>query len=839
MNRFDKIVLNRASVEELFDAQLKLWKLAADNYEGLKSVKVRELDFPRDASKEIGQSFKVKLQFNPSRVISTMAKVDKKTILGRKCFFCRENRPPEQLAIKYTGSTTDYLVQVNPYPIFPKHLVIQSLEHTRQEIDSARVEDMLSLAKLLQNYVVFYNGPNAGASVPDHFHFQAGLKGVMPLEAQWESFPKELLTHRGGMEAHNTPSSNFLNTYVLRGYTRGGFLFESSSARAIIEKLGAVYKVLSRVTGRGNGRFEPDVILRAEKTFEEGGMWEPMMNILCWWVPSDTDSTKGMWRVALYARGALHSKCFNAEGDARILIQPACVEMAGLFITPDEKDFNRVTPENLKEILDDVSIDESTELKILKMLRNQPTVSVGIMHAPKVRFTLNGKFNLSQIDNVTYSRESLYEGDYEIEYDSATKQLLFQGKRFTELLFEPIADNPDKTFWLRDVVIGVNFHWERKEDQKFGGKVKFIVENDNVCPINILGVEDYLTSVISSEMSATASEELLKAHAVISRSWLLAQIEKADKENMPSETRTDTEYIKWYDREDHNNFDVCADDHCQRYQGLTRASTETVRKAIDATWGQVLSYQDKICDARFYKCCGGVLELFENAWEPKHYDYLVPVRDNIESVECEIKDHKYGVEAAPILDLTKEEIAQGWILSNPESLCNTHDAKVLSQVLNNYDQETADFYRWKVSYTQEEIKKLIAEKIGEDWGDIIDLIPVERGSSARLVKLKIVGSKKTLTIGKELEIRRLLSKSHLYSSAFVVLRYDQAGNLIKKDSVEEIDNRIPARFELIGAGWGHGVGLCQIGAAVMGEKGYKYDQILLHYYPHSEIVRRY
>lgn len=828
VNRFDKIVLNQASVDELFDAQMSLWKLARDNYEGLKSVKVRELSV---------EGCPVKLQFNPSRVLSTMAKVDSKTILSRKCFFCKENRPPEQLAIRYTGSTTDYLVQVNPYPIFSKHLVIQSVEHTRQEIDSARVEDMLSLAKLLQNYVVFYNGPNAGASVPDHFHFQAGLKGVMPIEAEWDSFQKELLTHRGGMEAYHTPSSNYLNAYVLRGYTRGGFLLESSSKRAIIEKLGTIYKVLSHVTGRGNGRFEPDVILRAEKDFEEGGMWEPMMNILCWWVPSDKDSTKGMWRAALYARGALRAKCFEAEGDARILIQPACVEMAGLFITPNENDFNRVMEENLKEILGDVSIDEPTELKILKMLRNQPTVSVGIMHAPKVRFTLNGKFNLSQIDNVDYSKESLFEGDYEIEYSEG--KLLFNGKLYNELLFEPIPDNAEKTFWLRDVVIGVNFHWERKEDQKFGGKVKFIVENDSVCPINILGVEDYLTSVISSEMSATASEELLKAHAVISRSWLLAQIEKADKENMPSEIRTDAEYIRWYDREDHNNFDVCADDHCQRYQGLTRASTETVKKAIDATWGEILSYEGQICDARFYKCCGGVLEMFENAWEPKHYDYLVPVRDNVESVECEIKDHKYGAEAAPILDLTKEEIAQGWILSNPESLCNTHDAKVLSQVLNNYDQETADFYRWKVSYTQEEIKKLISEKSGEDWGEIIDLIPVERGSSARLVKLKIVGTKKTLTIGKELEIRRLLSPSHLYSSAFVVVRYDEAGNIIKKGALDEIDNKVPARFELIGAGWGHGVGLCQIGAAVMGEKGYKYDQILLHYYPHSEIVKRY
>ena len=812
---------------------MQSWEFAAQNYSHIETIAQRSLTLKQSEGKDC----EVKVQFNPQRIQSTVAKVDKTTILNRKCFFCKQNRPKEQLAIKYQGVTTEYMVQVNPYPIFKQHLVIQSFEHTRQEIDSARLEDMLSIAKVLKNFVLFYNGPNAGASVPDHFHFQAGNKGLLPIESNWEDFTKDLVMSRGGMECGNIPSENFVKLYKLRDYTRGAFVVESSSKRAIIDKIGKIYKVLSFVTGRGNGRFDPDIVARAEKYFEEGGMWEPMMNILCWWLPSSADSTKGFWRVVLFARGALRAKCFDAEGDKRILIQPASVEMGGLFITPCEQDFNRLTTSDIKEILNDVSISEDIELKILRIMRKQPTVSVGIMHAQKISFTLNGPFVISRVDDIKSPNEKFYEGDYQIEFDSG--KLLFEGKHYTSLLFEPALSNPDKTFWLNDVVIGVNFHWERKENQKFGGNLKFIVEEGAVCPINILGVEDYLTSVISSEMSASASEELLKAHAVISRSWLLAQIEKSNKEKIPSLIETDTEYIKWYDREDHNNFDVCADDHCQRYQGLTRASTETVRKAIDSTWGEVLSYDGEICDARFYKCCGGVLEMFENAWEPKHYDYLVPVRDNIESVEYEIKNRKYGAEAAPILDLTNEEIAQGWILSSPESLCNTKDVKILGEVLNNYDQETADFYRWKLSYSQEEIANLISQKSGCDWGEIIDLIPIERGTSGRLVKLKIVGTKRVLTIGKELEIRRLLSKSHLYSSAFVVLRYDKSGNLIKKHSVEEIDNVVPARFELIGAGWGHGVGLCQIGAAVMGNMGYKYDAILYHYYPHSEIVKKY
>ncbi len=436
----------------------------------------------------------------------------------------------------------------------------------------------------------------------------------------------------------------------------------------------------------------------------------------------------------------------------------------------------------------------------------EPKIKVGIMSAEEVKFTFDGDYRVL---------DSVVNGNQKATTDGNV--ITWQGAEYKELLFVPV-DEQASSFWLEDVTIGVNFHWERKENQRFKGALKLIIEHGRITPINILSVEDYLLSVISSEMSATASLELLKAHAVISRSWLLAQIDKNKRIESSGEKYVATEnkegeLIKWYDREDHVNFDVCADDHCQRYQGITRASTPQVAKAIEATRGQVLMDGENLCDARFSKCCGGVYEEFENCWEPVHYNYLVARRD--------------GVNEMDFPDLTVEANAREWILSRPEAHCNTADAEILSQVLNNYDQETTDFYRWEVKYTQAEISKLVYERSGIDFGDILDLIPVARGTSGRLYKLTIVGSKKTLTIGKELEIRRTLSPSHLYSSAFVV------------EKGENYAAGLPSSFVLKGAGWGHGVGLCQIGAAVMGANGYSYEQILLHYFIDADIKKLY
>jgi len=370
---------------------------------------------------------------------------------------------------------------------------------------------------------------------------------------------------------------------------------------------------------------------------------------------------------------------------------------------------------------------------------------------------------------------------------------------------------------LHGVTIGIDFHWQRKEDQVFRGSLRILLKNDELTAINIVSVEDYLISVISSEMKATSSEELLKAHAVTSRSWLLAQLAKTVSlrtggKKYNSFTRSDDEIIKWYDREDHDDFDVCADDHCQRYQGITRASSPVVVKAVNETFGEVLMYDGEVCDTRYYKCCGGITELFENTWEPVVHPYLQGITDSPEIPEG------FGT------DLTIEKNAREWILGNPVAFCNTSDKKVLSQVLNDHDQETNDFFRWKVVYSQDELSSLVRERTGIDFGTIEALIPLRRGTSGRISRLRIEGSKRSLTIGKELEIRKSLSKSHLYSSCFVVDREDD-GNEIS--------------FVLRGAGWGHGVGLCQIGAAMMGEKGYSYRDILSHYFRDAAFEKLY
>jgi SpoIID/LytB domain protein len=505
----------------------------------------------------------------------------------------------------------------------------------------------------------------------------------------------------------------------------------------------------------------------------------------------------------IFPRASHRPACFYAEGEDNILISPASVDLGGVFILPLEKDFDKITGDDISAILKEVTISDEKMNQLvaeIKKWRPEPTVSVGVLWSDRISFVLHGGY--------------LWQGEVvsgEMSVSLSDGKIQWNGGLYDTLSFEP--QSKDSSFVVRDVVIGINFHWERKEDQQFQGALRLIVERELITAVNIIGVEDYLVSVISSEMSATASPSLLKAHAVISRTWLLAQIEKGreisccgNQHSMPVET--ETERIRWYDREDHTNFDVCADDHCQRYQGITRANAniDTVRQAVEGTRGQILEYEGRICDARFYKCCGGVTEEFASCWEDSSHPYLVALRDDDSG------------EAVP--DLTDEVTAREWIQSRPAAFCNTHDRKILGQVCNDYDNETTDFYRWQVSYTAAELSELVRRRSGVDFGVISEMTPIERGVSGRLVKLKIAGSKRTMTIGKELEIRRTLSESHLYSSAFVV---DKQGD----------------RFILTGAGCGHGVGLCQIGAAIMGEKGYSYEQILLHYYKNATIEKIY
>ncbi len=437
-------------------------------------------------------------------------------------------------------------------------------------------------------------------------------------------------------------------------------------------------------------------------------------------------------------------------------------------------------------------------------------IAVGILTNSRIEFQLVGSFQSSCKEPI-----KLDSGNYTIR--TAKNQMIIENQDFTissssPITLEPVS--PNNVFILKKVTIGIDFHWEQKEDQRFSGKLKFIKDGDQVWAINLIHLEDYLQSVISSEMSANASLEFLKAHAVISRSWVLAQIQNKSKSLIKSEKKENTnptEIERWYDHEDHQLFDVCADDHCQRYQGITKIVSEKALKAVQQTEGEVLVFNNEVCDTRFSKCCGGISENFENVWEPVYHPYLTKVVDSeFASTTC--------------VDLRVEQEAEEWIRNKPHAYCNTDDRNIIRQVLPGFDQKTSDFFRWTITYTQKELAEMLQKKSGFDFGEIIELKAIKRGHSSRIILLKITGTKLSVTVGKELEIRKWLSESHLYSSAFVI-------------EYKKIENGIPQQFTLSGAGWGHGVGLCQIGAAVMGEKGFSYQKILQHYFKNAKLIK--
>ena len=758
-----------------FNRQLETWDDARRRYQQLQGVKTREL--PCDA-------ITINVQWNPARITSTGANIDKKAIAQRPCFLCDENRPKEQ-----TKKIIDehFELLVNPFPILPTHFTIPSLRHEPQRI-LGNYGEMFNLLDEYPEMMVFYNGPKCGASAPDHAHFQAGTSGVLPLQRSWQRLSRNLTPILECEEGEGI--------WNIIDYPVAALLIKSKSKKSGQRLFNIVYNSLP----------------------QNEGDTEPMMNVVSWRVADD-------YLTVVFPREKHRPDCYSAEGEEKYLVSPGALDMAGLIITPRQEDFERLTADKAEAILREVALGEDKMKKVIELIvkhkatprrnieyKEEPMVKVGILSGQKISFFLNAPF--------TAKGETL-EGEQTVEFSEGG--ILWRGNQYRELTFRPHTD--DASFSLNDVTIGVNFHWERKQTQVFNGQLQLVVEADEIIAINIIPVEKYLMSVISSEMSATSSVELLKAHAVISRSWLLAQMEKRAKlkdgaNNFFSFIKKDDEIIRWYDREDHTIFDVCADDHCQRYQGITNAGNAAVEEAVNATRGQVLTSDEEICDARFSKCCGGITEEFQYCWENTPKPYLLSICDN-EELGNEIR----RPEGKPMRD---EAFFDNWIRTSPEAYCNTTDKAVLSQVLNDYDQETPDFYRWRVEYTQEELSRLISEKIKDDFGDIIDLIPLERGKSGRICRLKIVGTKKTLTIGKELEIRRTLSDTHLYSSAFVV----------DKHFTNEGD-KVPSSFTIIGAGWGHGVGLCQIGAAVMGEKGYPYDKILLHYYRGAEIKKYY
>ena len=744
-------VLTASSWQRFFQRQLQVWDEARQRYRDLEHVETREL---------MTDTMAITVQWNPARIASTGAKIDAKSIAERPCFLCAKNRPQQQMHRVVDGK---YELLVNPFPILPIHFTLPSLKHQPQRI-LPMYGEMLRLAEQHPDLTLLYNGPHCGASAPDHAHLQAISADCLPLQSAWPRLSRHLeeIVREESGDDHTSDDDGI---WRVTDYPAAAFVIKNRQQEVGERLFRKLYNCLP----------EP----------QDG--FEPMMNVIMWHNGDVTFSV-------VLPRRKHRPDCYTAQGDAQYIISPGAVDMGGLIITPREADFRKLTPEVMTAIYRELSLSDeemqqvvkriqhakttignwsSTFAQKLKAKEQEPTVSVGIVSAEKIVFSLNAPYP---------AKGETIEGKQFVEFSEGG--ILWNGNQYRELTFMPSSS--EASFSLYDVTIGVNFHWQRRETQVFLGTLKLVVESDKIVAINELPGEQYLASVISSEMKATAGLELLKAHAVISRSWLLAQMRRREKRGQQKDgffsfIKKDDELIRWYDREDHTLFDVCADDHCQRYQGITKQTSKAVEQALKATRGQILCYEDEICDARFSKCCGGVTEEYQYCWEDIPKPYLVSVDD---------------------------------------PFCNTDDKEILAQVLNDYDLETNDFYRWKVEYTVDEISDLVNRKLKDDLGKIVDLVPLERGKSGRIWKLKIVGSKKSFTIGKELEIRRTLSETHLYSSAFDV-------------------EKTATGFRLKGKGWGHGVGLCQIGAAVMGQEGYKYDEILLHYYRNAEIKRIY
>ena len=817
MNRKWRREVTEDEVEAFFEQELNDWPEARERYEALKAnvqlkaLPLNELSSAKNdegSAPSMSNDFAMTAQWNPARIVSTGAKIDKASIAARPCFLCDENRPKEQHSLMIERH---YQVLINPFPILPEHYTIPTRRHKPQSIWE-HFGTMRHLAWTMPRHIVFYNGPVCGASCPDHMHLQAGSRGVLPIERDWSLFENQLeklypLTGGETQEMEDRGNtSQRCGLFLLKNYVCPVFVIRSLPEETDSLLCQRLYRALPIIEGEN----------------------EPRMNVICW-REQGNESRSDEIVTLVFPRKKHRPDCYTVgEGPDSLLVSPGALDMGGLIITPREEDFKKITTEWAVKILREVTMTKEELEPIIEEVTDRPlqpsplsnkgeggnpmtneknhesqnhssfaehsdgllqttagsagngSLLVGLLSASAVRFNLNGSFT---------AKGNTLSGEQEVTYSDGG--LLWNGQVYRQLTFRPADES--SSFTLEDVVIGKDFHWERRERQTFLGTLRLVVDEENIVCINDIDIERYLESVISSEMNATCSLEFLKASAVISRSWLFAQMEKRQKmaqggNNFFSFTKTDSELIRWHDREDHTIFDVCADDHCQRYQGITRASRPEVKAAVEATRGQILTYDGKVCDARFSKCCGGRTETFETCWENEHHPYL-------ESIE--------------------------------DPFCDTTDEHIIHQVLNDYDCETKDFYRWKVTLSQKEASELISQHLKMDMGDIVDLIPVERGPGYRIIKLKIIGTKRTFTIGKELEIRRALSPTHLKSAAFDVER-------------EGIDkNNLPEHFVISGRGWGHGVGMCQIGAAVMGEQGYTYEQILMHYYKNSNITNIY
>lgn len=781
LNRIWKTPVSREQTADFIDRQLAEWPMARKSFSDL-AEQVRLRDVSREGCR-------LTLQYNPARMGSATAKVDAVSIKQRACFLCDHNRPAEQLSLPIEGH---FQILINPYPILPRHLTIPTRRHGAQSVGEY-IETFCRLAWTLKDDVVFYNGARCGASAPDHAHFQAGRCCGVPLIADWRYYDSLLSTVKVTKDASGAEHGGI---YVLKGYACPALVVKADNVERGAEWLRWLIKFLPKA----DGQLEPD------------------MNLLAWKQRSESDLADQLI-VVLFPRTKHRPECYFRETDSQRLISPGALDMAGLIITPRASDYEQLTCDEAFGILQEVTMSASSveqlalrikasnqPLGCSALVATEPEVEVGIMHGEDIKFRLNEVY---VVENNTVS------GQQHLAYHEG--KILWNGNLYDELLFRPCTT--DSTFTLEKVTIGIHFHWERQEDQTFLGALKFVVHDDTIWVVNIVPVETYLTSVISSEMKATSDLELLKAHAVVSRSWLFVQMMNRRNPDVKSNLEpagkivNEDEICTWYDRKDHTLFDVCADDHCQRYQGVTRESTAHVSQAVRATKGLVLVFHDEICDARFSKCCGGISEEYAACWDKRDVPYLSAVHDNMEE------------DGVPVL--SDEKTVEAWINHPEDVFCNTHDQHILRQVLNDYDCETPDFYRWTICYSQEELSDMVRKNLNMDLGYIVDLQPLSRGKSGRLYRLKIVGTLRSIIVGKELEIRRVLSDTHLYSSAFII------------EKGKENASGVPQSFVLKGAGWGHGVGMCQIGAAVMSEQGYSFEQILRHYYKNAEIKKVY
>ena len=794
-------------LDDFVERQRALWPMADKHFEALARVRTKTLILGEET---------VRVQFNPDRIISSNAKTDKASVSKRPCFLCPEHRFPGQIFLPViTDEARCYDILLNPFPIFPQHLVIALSEHRDQGVPD-RLPDLLFLTRFFDGYTFFYNGPSSGASAPDHHHFQACPEHLMPIEERVRSHKGagKLLARQGDA-----------TMYHHEGFYRGIFVIEypltaSAGGDATLSGAG------SALSGNSAGA---DVVrlfrrLMAKLPVEEGES-EPRINLV-----SFKDGSRAYLVVIL--RKCHRSHHFYSTGEDHLLMSPGCADMAGYFVTPMAEDFEKLNDRLLAEMVDEITVPPALEKQVLEAFeRESSQLSIGILSAPTIRFDLQD----GRVRTATYQ-------DGKIAYEGHTHDRLFfeapDARTVGSDAPAPDAQAPGLEkgtypflppfFTLYDVTIGKQFHWEQNERQTFAGRLEIIVEDGQLTAVGHLPIEDYLLSVIASEMSAEAPLELLKAHAVISRSWVLRMkqgLSSSEGGTLRADLPWERDYEKWYGGGSHRHYDVCADDHCQRYQGLTRlqgtaspegtassegagmTALEKVRLAVSQTAGQVLCGVQpanrpdagyEICDARFYKCCGGHTELFSTCWEEEDKPYLASVED------------PYCAQATP---------------------------EILSQVLNDYDVATRDWYQWEERYSREEISRLIAQKSGYNIGRLQYIKPLETGPSGRHKRIALCGDKRSLIVGKELEIRRLLSPSHLKSSAFEVTYEDAAGKPVELKIDEEGNLQTDwSRLVLRGKGWGHGVGLCQIGAAVMASRGFDYKQILAFYYPGSNLM---